>query len=87
MKGYSVNQLGALAITFVIITVIIALGSLILNDVGDETTAGSVAADVVTSGQDAIDTFANWLVLLALVAVAAIVIGVLVYYMGKGGKA
>lgn len=80
-KGFSIAALGSLAIIFVVVTIIIAFGAQILGEFDFD--AGTYEANVTTSGLSALGTFGDWLPTLALVVIAAIIIGVVVMYLGR----
>lgn len=88
----SINQLGTLALVLVVGAFIIAIGATMLDqlygtldDPGctTATKAGcSEAQNATLYGLDGMTTFAQWIPLIALVVVLAIVIGVIVRFMG-----
>ena len=45
--------------------------------------AGSYAMNTTVEGLDALDTMASWLPTLGLVVIAAVIIGVLIFYLGR----
>ena len=84
-----IRQLGTMALIVVVASIIIGMGSSILSELRDqqETSYGasSLPYNVSTQGLTGLTTFANWIPLIALVIVAAIVIGVIVKYLGGAG--
>ncbi len=80
-KGFAMTELPKIVLIFVVIVVMIAIGSLIVNelrdsfDQSDNYTAGYNAT---LAGEDAFNTFASYLPLLALVLIFAVIISVVV---------
>ena len=75
---YSVSSLGALAILLVTASIVIAIGGQILADVQTEFTANTYAYNATGGGLEGIETFGSWLDTIALIIVAAVVIGIIV---------
>ena len=89
-KGqYSVGMLGGLAITLVVAAIIIAIGSQVLDDVGEKfktsnTSAGySVSYNATQNGLEGTSVFGEWLDTIALIIVAAVVIGIIASSFGR----
>lgn len=84
-----VQQLGSMALVIVVAAMVIGLGASILSSfrTQQQTDYGqySLPYNISTQGLTGLSTFANWIPLVALVIVAAIVIGVIVRYMGGIG--
>lgn len=88
----SLGDLAPAAIAFVLVAVVIAVGSDVLSDVREDQVTGTVgcnststvdcgvAYNATTSGLEGLDTFSGWLPTIALVIAAAIVIGVLAFF-------
>jgi len=87
-KGYSLAAMGSLAIIFVVITIIISFGSTILDEIAEDQTAGTYERNATDLGNEALGELGSWLPTLALVVVAAIIIGIVVMYLGTrvGGR-
>lgn len=87
-KGYSLAAMGSLAIIFVVITIIIAFGAQILGKIAEDQTGGTYEYNATTAGLEAMGEFGDWLPTLALIVVAAIIIGVVIMYLGTrvGGR-
>jgi len=84
------GDLSTIGIIFVVLAVVLAVGAYILTTIN--TTAGfavgSISANTLSFGQSALQTFAQWLPILAIVIVAGIVIYILMnVFHGKGGGA
>lgn len=91
------RHLGAMALMLVIAAVIISIGASILSDLQEdqcEDAGGTYsngacpgyetyAVNVSGEGLEGMETLGDWLPLIALVIAAAIVIGVIVGYLGR----
>jgi|SRR3972149_6681668 len=82
-KGFGVSALAGIGITFVVVAIIISFGADILGDIRTDQTAGSYEANVSTKGLEALKKFGDWLPTIALVVVAAIIIGIIMMYLGR----
>ena len=83
-KGQTgVNMLVPFGILVVIAAIVFGLGGTILGEIQGDQTSGTVAYNATTSGLEGISTLAGWLPLIALVIAAAIVIGVVVQFLGR----
>lgn len=78
-KGMSLGDLGPVAIAFVFIAVVVAVGANILTDIQADQTSASYAYNASGFGLESLDTVGSWLPTIALVVAAAIVIGVLAF--------
>lgn len=84
-KGYGIGDLLPLALTFVVVAIAIAIGAAVLTDVRSSSTftTNDAGYNATTKGLLAMTTFGDWLPTLALVVVAAIIIGVLIMYLAS----
>lgn len=73
-------------ILFVAIAIVLGFGGQILQNIANTQTANSVALNVTNYGLTSLNTFGSWLPTLALVVVAAIVIGIIFAYFLFGNK-
>jgi hypothetical protein len=75
------------ATVLVVAIVLITVGSYITFTVGNTIGAGSAANTIATNGTTALTTMSTWFNILAIVFIAAVVIGLLLYAFGgkKGG--
>ncbi len=83
LKGFTINDLAPIAIAFVIVAIVGAFGAMVLDDVYDSVYADnntSVALEITNYGLDALTDLMSWLPLLAIVVIAAVIIGILLYY-------
>jgi len=86
MKGMGISEMAPVAIGFVVIAFVISMGSEIVQDLYDDQTNDSYAKNASGEGLESLSELGSWLPTLALVVVAAIIIGVLVTYLGGGGR-
>jgi len=84
-NNYDLKALVGLAITFVVVTIVIAFGSTILQDIKDDQTENDSDYNATEKGLEAMTTFADWLPTLALIVIAAVIIGIIVRYFAFGG--
>jgi hypothetical protein len=88
-KGFTISDLAPIAVAFVIITVVISMGAVILTEINEtDTVSGNAnASSIVTEGIDAMDEFAGWFDILVIVVIAAVIIGIILYYFSNKGGA
>lgn len=84
-KGYTIGDMLPIGLTFVVLAVALAIGAVVLAEVqsSDAITTGSYAENATLSGQEAVDEFAGWLPTIAIVVVAAIILGILIVYLAR----
>ena len=82
-----IGDLQTVAIVFIVLAVVLAVGSYILTSIGTQGAFGAntVANQTLGYGQTALKTFSSWLPILAVVIVSAIVIYILVGVFHGGG--
>ena len=85
-KGFNINALLPIALVFVVTGIAVAFGLNILSDVNADFTAGSKEELATNQTIDAVAKFPAKMGILATVVVAAILIGVLVRYLGGMGS-
>ena len=81
-----VRQLGAMGLIVVVAAIIISMGASILGELQGQQTTQSLPYNITGKGLEGLTTFGNWIPLIALVIVAAIVIGVIVRYLGNADQ-
>lgn len=77
-----------LAVLLVVVTISVAMGSLVLSEVQDtdSITTDSAAYNTTQEGVSALDTLAGFLPVVAIVVIAAIIIGIVANsFAGTGG--
>ena len=80
MRGLTLGQFGALALSFVVVAIIIAMGSEILGQVRGQQNVNTSEYNITTKGIEGVETFGEWLPTIAVVVAAAVVIGVIIQY-------
>jgi len=77
MAGMSkaVKQISPVALAIVSVSIVIGTGAIVLAQLGDISVVSNstTAANTITAGEDALGTFGDFLVPLAVVAVAAVI--------------
>ena len=90
-SGYEIKKrvwsesLSRFGVTFVVIAIVLSFGGTILDDIKDDQTSGDADYNATAYGLEAIETFASWLPTLALIVVAAVIIGIIIRYFMIGG--
>lgn len=79
-KGFTLQQLAPIAISFVVIAIVLGIGATVVEDVQDTQTENGTAYNASASGMEAIDTLADWLPTIGVIVAAAVVIGIIVAY-------
>ena len=74
-----VGDLGSMATVLVVVGVTIGIATLILFNVAGEVPNASVANETIAAGIDAMETFGDWLVIIAIVIVAVVVLSLIKY--------
>ena len=74
-----VGDLGSMATVLVVVGVTIGIATLILFNVAGEVPNASVANETIVAGIDAMETFGDWLVIIAIVIVAVVVLSLIKY--------
>lgn len=84
-KGFSINALLPIAMVFIVVGIAVSFGLSILGDVRSSFTSGTAEYNATTQTVQAVGKFPAKLGILATVVIAAILIGVLVRYLGGMG--
>ena len=83
MKGeIGLGQLGGVALAVVITVVLIAMGSLLLNGMQEQTDNTTDAYTIIGQGIDALSVFGDWIGLIVLIVVMVVVIVIIVKSLG-----
>lgn len=83
LKGMGLDAMTGIAIAFVVIAFVVSMGSEILQSLYDDQTANSYARNATGEGLESLEELGSWLPTLALVVIAAVIIGVLITYLGS----
>lgn len=76
-KGFRLGDMSGIAITFVVISVVLGIGSTILASIQDGQGVDGYAYNNTEQGLMALSELSDWQVTLATIVVAAVVIGVI----------
>ena len=77
----------AIAVIFLIIAIILGIGATILTEIQDTQTDDGIAHNITGEGLTALETFGDWQNILAIVAISAVVIGIVVFFFRGRGMA
>ena len=86
-KGFTIGDLGNIAISFGVAIIILVVVSVLVQDLRDtQTVANTAARNATDFGLEALNTLASFMPLVALAAVGAIVIGIVIRFFLQGQK-
>ncbi len=85
-QAFTINDLGTIAIALVVAAVILGLGATILEKIQSTQTVNKTAFNASGNGLNGINTMAEFIPTIAIVAVAAIVIGIILVFFGRQGR-
>ena len=83
MNGFTIADLGTVAIALVVAAVILGMGGTILEKLQAGQTVNGTAYNTSGFGMQGISTIAEFIPTIAIVAVAAIVIGIILVFFGR----
>ena len=88
-KGFTIGDLGNIAIAFGIAIIILVVVAIIVQTMRDDQTSANTAARNATDfGLEALNTMSSFLPLIALAAVGAVVIGIVIrFFLQPGNRA
>jgi len=81
-----VQDLAPLAIVFVILTIVISMGSMILTELDANVTDSAEANATIDDGITALGDFSGWFPILVVVIISAVIIGIVMRYFGGMGQ-
>ena len=79
---FTLQDIVPIAIIFVVTTIVLSYGGVVISSVQATQTANSYAYNISGNGLTSLNTFGTNLPLLATIVVAAIIITILVVYLG-----
>jgi type II secretory pathway component PulF len=79
---FTLQDIVPIAIIFVVVTIVLSYGGVIIGNVQSTQTTNTIPYNISGDGLSALDTFGSNLPLLATIVVAAIIITILVVYLG-----
>ena len=82
-QAFTIADLGTIAIALVVAAVILGMGATILEKI-KSTQSDETAQNASQFGLDGLSTMAEFIPTIAIVAVAAIVIGIILVFFGRG---
>ena len=83
-QAFTISDLGTIAIALVVAAIILGLGGTILDEVQDTQTESTASYNASMYGLEGMNTLAEFIPTIAIVAVAAVVIGVILVFFGRG---
>lgn len=83
-KSFSINDIGSIAIALVVAAVVLGLGATILERIQSTSVGNSSAYNASDHGMQGMLVLAEFIPTIAIVAVAAIVIGIILVFFGRG---
>jgi len=83
-RAFSIQDLGTIAIALVVAVVILGLGGTILETLQTDQTVNGSAYNTTGFGLESISTMASFVPTIAIVAVCAIVIGIILVFFARG---
>ena len=82
-KGFTINDMASIGITLVVTAIVLGLGATILANLQAGQTSGGVAYNATGYGLTGLNTMASYVPTVALVAVAAVVIGIILVFFAR----
>ena len=82
-RSFTISDMGTIAIGLVVAAVILGMGATILSKLKDSQTINSTAYNTSNFGIQGMTTMAEFIPTIAIVAVAAIVIGIILVFFGR----
>ncbi len=82
-QQFTISDLGTIAIALVVATIILGLGATILEKIQSTQTINGTAFNSSGFGLTGMTTMSEFLPTIAIVAVAAIVIGIILVFFGR----
>jgi len=83
-QGFSIQDLGTIAIALVVAVIILGLGATILTEIQKTQTTDKHAYNASGQGLTGLTTMASFVPTIAIVAVSAIVIGIILVFFARG---
>ncbi len=84
-NGFDVSDLGTISIALVVVAVILGIGATILESVGESVGVSTANTTVLSGSIGMVGTLADFLPIVSIVAIAAIVLGVILVLFGNRG--
>lgn len=81
--AFTLGDLPNIAIALVIFAVVLGIGATILDNIQDTQTTDGYAYNASLGGLQGLDTMADYQTTIAIVAVAAVVVGIILVFFGR----
>lgn len=82
-QAFTINDLSSIGVTLVVVAIVLGLGATILASIQGGQTTNSVAYNASGFGLTGLATLASYVPTIALVAVAAVVIGIILVFFSR----
>ena len=82
-QAFTISDIGTIAIALVVAAIILGLGATILEQIQGTQTTNGTAFNSSGFGLQGLSTMAEFIPTIAIVAVAAIVIGIILVFFGR----
>ena len=82
-QAFTISDLGTIAIALVVAAIVLGMGATILEKIKDTQSSSTNATAISNYGLTGLNTMAEFIPTIAIVAVAAIVIGIILVFFGK----
>ena len=82
-QAFTISDLGTIAIALVVAAIILGMGATILEKIQETQTTSGTAYNSSGFGLTGLNTMAEFIPTIAIVAVAAIVIGIILVFFGR----
>ena len=82
-QAFTISDLGTIAIALVVAAIILGMGATILEKIQESQTANAAAYNASEYGLSGLTTLSEFIPTIAIVAVAAIVIGIILVFFGR----
>jgi|TARA_R100001530_G_scaffold12388_2_gene11646 hypothetical protein len=84
--AFTIGDLSGIAITLVILAIILGIGGTILGSIQETQTTDGYAYNSTQEGLKGLKTLSDYQTVIALVAVAAVVVGIVLAFFGRGAR-
>ena len=82
-QAFTISDLGTIAIALVVAAIILGMGGTILDEIQDTQTVDTASYNSSAYGLTGLVTLSEFIPTIAIVAVAAIVIGIILVFFGR----
>ena len=82
-QAFTISDLSSIGITLVVVAIVLSIGATIVANIQSTQTSGSVAFNASAYGLTGLNTLASYVPTVALVAVAAVVVGIVLVFFAR----